>query len=130
MFSDMAVRKKILAAFPQLEPWRVIMEDIEYGDKLGLFYRSPNGVKRLTLETKGNNDDALAAGFIEFIKGEPRVLEAKPSDTALGRYLENPHHIENRKIQVDSLTALNYEGRAGRHPLACVCTRCVSKRNG
>lgn len=113
MFSDIIVRNKILAALPNLEPWRIEMEEIDYGDKMGLFYRSPNGVKRVAFNSKAESEDELAELFIAFIKREPRVIETK---------------VEANDIIDHDLP--NYEGRPGRHPDACICTRCMRKRNG
>ncbi len=109
MDNDIAVRNRILKALPHLEPWRIEMEEIDFGDKMGIFYRSPDGPKRCALPAKNVNDDTLVEGFLSFIKAEPRVIEAKTTETELAN-------------------APNYEGRAGRHPTACVCQRCVNKR--
>jgi hypothetical protein len=112
MYNDVIIRHRILAALPHLESWRVEMEEIDYGDKLGLFYRSPSGVKRVALPAKGVDDNTLAEGFIAFIKGEPRLLEV----------------VAPVPPPAPGASPPNYEGRAGRHPLACVCSRCVNKR--
>lgn len=129
MYNDAAIRQTILQA-TGIEPWRIEMEDIDYGERIGMFYRSPEGVVRHAVPMKGRTENEVAGDFIAFISGaqvvtldgvtisspemrEPKSLWAQPKEFA--------EAVE--KMLGDS----PYEGKAGRHPLDCTCTRHAPK---
>lgn len=98
-YSDQKIRSQVVAGL-RAEPWQIEMEEIDYGEKLGVFYRSKDGVKRAVTETRGKTEDQIAFALLSLLMNKPEIVPASP-------------------ISAASI----YEGKAGRHPDNCTCSK-------
>lgn len=100
-YSDQKIRSQVVAGL-RAEPWQIEMEEIDYGEKLGVFYRSKDGVKRAVTDTRGKTEDQIAFALLSQLMNKPEIVEPK-------------------SINAASI----YEGKAGRHPDNCTCSKHV-----
>lgn len=92
-YDETKIRQQVIAGL-RAEPWQVELEQIDHGVRLGVFYRSPQGIKRVIAETVRRNEDQIAFDLLSQLMNKP----------------------------IDIAPAL-YEGRAGRHPDNCTCSK-------
>lgn len=92
-YAEEKIRHQVIAGM-RAEPWQVEMEEIDYGEKLGVFYRGKDGVKRVSADTRGKTEDQIAFALLSLLLNKPIEAEISP-----------------------------YEGKAGRHPDSCTCTK-------
>jgi hypothetical protein len=83
MIDDAKIRRVLLERFPQIEPYRFEMEEFDYGDAYGAYWRSPDGVKRVQADARGKDEaqiaDAIAEQMASWFKrpvGRPRKQAA------------------------------------------------------
>lgn len=129
MYNDIAVRSLILAQMPGVEPWRMEMEDVDYGERMGVFYRSADkGVIRHSVIAKGRTDEEIASDFLGLLTGRSDEA-ADPIITAtVGEPVITPDTIVV-SMNASDVAPPNYEGRRGRHPGTCVCSKCSAKKS-
>lgn len=100
-YSDQKIRTQIVAGL-RAEPWQIEMEEIDYGEKLGVFYRSKDGIKRAVTETRGKTEDQIAFALLSILMNKPEITPAPVSP-----------------VSAPSL----YEGKRGKHPNNCTCSK-------
>lgn len=119
MYNDITVRTIILKSFPGIEPWRMEMEDLDYGDRMGVFFRKPDGtIQRVNVVVKGKTEEQIAADFVEKLKEpvplvyeQPRAFISTEPQTVL-------------MSEVNSIKTFSpYEGKRGKHPKDCTCSK-------
>lgn len=97
-YSEEKIRSQVIAGL-RAEPWQVEMEEIDYGERCGVFYRSPQGIKRAMVETRDKTENQIAFALLSMLMNKP-IEEAPPIATT------SP-----------------YEGKGGRHPSSCTCSK-------
>lgn len=50
MIDDSVIRRIILTHIPALAPWRIEMEGIDFGERVGVFLRLESGVHRIAVD--------------------------------------------------------------------------------
>ena len=108
-YDESKIRRQVIAGLRNPEPWRVEMEEIDYGKRLGVFYRSPNGVRRFSTDTSGKTEDQIAFALVRGLLDAP----------VLPPVIEAILKIAVASIQPPS----PYEGRRGKHPKNCTCSK-------
>ena len=106
MIDDAKIRLMVLEAFPQIEPHRIEIEELDFGEVIGIWYRGgDNLITRVKTETRGKDEKDIAANLIELLslRLTPPVLVAQAPVT-------------------------NYQGKRGRHPHDCICDTCIKRR--
>ena len=81
MIDDAVIRRYILTALPALEPWRIEMEEIDFGDAMGCALRVDGGLKRFQTEAKGKSEEAIATELVRHIKAALPVTMEPPRAT-------------------------------------------------
>lgn len=105
-YNEDKIRAQVIAGLKTPEPWRVELEAINYGEKLGVFYRAIDGIKRVSVDTRGKTDDQIAFGLLSELMNRPIPVE------------------EFAEVTPAAWTALSpYEGKRGKHPNACTCSK-------
>lgn len=101
-YNEDRIRRQIIAGLKNPDPWRVELEEIDHGARLGVFYRSTDGVKRAVVATRGHSEDRIAFALLSELMNAP-INEAatKPIPTSTSPY----------------------EGRRGKHPRTCTCSK-------
>lgn len=112
-YDEDKIRHQIIAGMT-CEPWRVELEAINYGERLGVFYRSPTGIIRAQTDAKGRTEDQIAFALISVLMDE--VGEKRRANFAVAA------PGANLKVQIDELPS-PYEGKSGRHPASCTCSK-------
>lgn len=101
-YDEDKIRAQIIAGLKGCEPSRVELEQFDYGGKLGVYYRSPMGLQRVQTETAGKTEDQIAFALLSLLlngHSEPRILHPVPP------------------------IASPYEGKRGKHPKSCTCSK-------
>lgn len=111
---DSRIRKLVLAACPHIEPKRLEVNEMDYGARMGFWYRKPEGGVQLgsaiaLQRTEAEVATELAAELLG-TKAKADILEAGANNT----------HPE----------VSPYEGRAGRHPDSCTCSKHLKATSG
>lgn len=84
MIDDARIRLQILKNIPALEPWRVEMEEIEFGDIIGCFVRGMPGKKFATRAKLKDNSAFKTEGKIAFeLSQQIRAAMASTPDAPL-----------------------------------------------
>lgn len=126
MYNDIIIRDLILQQMPGVEPWRMEMEDVDFGDRIGVFYRSADkGVIRHAVRAKGRTDSEIADDFIQFLTNEPDEVSDAPQ--SLCQESEGAS-AEVSELAAQDMSKSEYEGRRGRHPRTCTCSTCLAKK--
>ena len=101
-YDEDKIRRFVIAGLGVSEPWRIELEQINYGEKLGVFYRSTDGIKRASVSTISRNDEQIAAALVLAVQ-------------SLSLFPDKPLNAPPVKSP--------YEGKKGRHPDSCTCSR-------
>lgn len=108
-YSEEKIRFQVIAGL-RAEPWQVEMEEIDYGEKCGVFYRSPQGIKRAAVETRDKTENQIAFALLSILMNEP----APAPETVTWTENSDP-------TSWDAISP--YEGKRGKHPNNCTCSK-------
>lgn len=111
-YSDQKIRTQIVAGL-RAGPWQIEMEEIDYGEKLGVFYRSKDGVKRAVTETRGKTEDQIAFALLSTLMNKPDLQEI--TELTVVR--------ETLRQAAEAGLISPYEGKRGKHPNNCTCSK-------
>lgn len=147
MYDDAKIRRMLLEEFPQIEPRRLEMEEIDFGDRCGAWYLPPDQTQpiRFSVDAKGRTDESIFEIMIPLMRnvlgikpGQPdavqevegeqvQTLEPKEDDFGLPPLKEAIDAIKD-VTGVTAETLQSVAPRRGRHPNACTCEKCEAKR--
>lgn len=96
-YDEGKIRALVVAGLKGPEAWRVELEPIDFGARLGVFYRDTGGVKRVSVATHGKTEEQIAFGLLSELMNRPEIV----TDSVLSPY----------------------EGKSGRHPDTCTCSK-------
>jgi hypothetical protein len=112
MIDDGKVRALILVDHPEIEPHRLEMEDIDFGEKMGVWYRTgDNLIIRVNAACKGRTEADVAADL------SAQLTERLQPMTIV---------IQTSEFVAPTLV-IDFTGKRGRHPASCICKTCAKK---
>lgn len=128
MYDDAKIRRMLLEEFPQIEPCRLEMEEIDFGDRCGVWYLPPDQTQpiRFSVDAKGRTDESIFEIMIPLMRN---VLGIKPGQPDAVQEVEG-EQVQTLEPKEDEfgLPPLKETTRRGRHPNACTCEKCEAKR--
>lgn len=114
MIDDAHIRRMVLAAIPQLEPGRFEVSMMDYDVSCGYWYRSPdfNNLQGRALAIQ-RTEAEIAQEIAAEIAGKMAADKVVPITYSEMVDTGNMPHA----------TRSSFEGRAGRHPNTCTCSK-------
>lgn len=125
-YDEHRIRKAVIAGLKQPEEWRVEMEAINYGERLGVFYRGPKGVQRVSVDARGKTDDQIAFGLLsELLNGKPDLAEITERTCLVATVGQTKAALREEMSGITPIMRGQspYEGKRGKHPNSCTCSK-------
>lgn len=120
---DSRIRTLVLAACPGIEPRRLEVNEVNYGDLMGFWHRKEDGSVQSGNVIALHRTEAEVAGDIA-----GRLLTAQAVDTIVAEQ-------SALRQEMSGITDLMrgpspYEGKRGKHPANCTCSTHLKARSG
>lgn len=119
-YDEDKIRRMVLNGLKNPDPWRVELEPINFGDRLGVFYTPTDGViKRESVDTKGKSDEQIAFGLLLALRDPVMVMATLKEIEDENAAPPQPSMLQKAMDGIRSL----YEGKRGKHPNNCTCSK-------
>lgn len=120
---DSRIRTLVLAACPGIEPRRLEVNEVNYGDLMGFWHRKEDGTVESGNVIALHRTEAEVAGEIA-----GRLLTAQAVDTIVAEQ-------STLRQEMSGITDLMrgpspYEGKRAKHPANCACSTHLKARSG
>lgn len=107
---DSRIRSLVLAACPHIDPKRLEVSEVNYGDLMGFWHRKEDG----TVHT----------GNVVAIKRTEQEVAQDIAEKLLHKQAVANIEWAASKLSEDLATAASpYEGKRGKHPKSCTCSK-------
>lgn len=122
-YSEEKIRFQVIAGL-RAEPWQVEMEEIDYGEKCGVFYRGPQGIKRAMVEARGKTENQIAFALLAMLMNnqEYKVIGVGNHAAIIPTVLPEANALGEIQLPLTPIKS-PYEGKGGRHPSSCTCSK-------
>lgn len=109
---DSRIRSLVLAACPHIDPKRLEVSEVHYGDLMGFWHRKEDGtVHRDHVVAVKRTEAEVAADIAELLLQErTKVIIAE-------------HHAAEAIAPPTAGPLSPYEGKRGKHPNNCTCSK-------
>lgn len=104
---DARIRRLVLAACPHIEPHALEVCEMDHGATIGFWYRNPEG------------------GIQRGAAGAIRRTEAEVAEELAAELLGT-----KAKADISAAGKSPYEGKGGRHPNTCTCSKHLKATSG